>query len=92
MYLHLGFSVNAMMPNAYGDRTMLTPTLHANYKNALPDAASRVATLAFVKEIKDAGAFWDGQWKRVEHLRRIPCLLGWGLKDRFFPIDRSVGT
>lgn len=87
LYLRIGFSVRFMMPNGYGDKTKLKPSTHAHYKNALPDAASRAATFACVQEIKNAGPFWEAQWARVNRLRAIPVLLGWGLKDRFFPPD-----
>ncbi|HMC97960.1 MAG TPA: alpha/beta fold hydrolase, partial [Flavobacteriales bacterium] len=87
LYLRFGFSVNVMMPSAYGDRKKLTGTAHAHYRNALPDARSRLATHAFAKEILDAGPFWARQWERVERLREIPALVCWGLKDRFLPAD-----
>lgn len=87
LYLNFGFSVNVMMPNAYGDRSALTKAIHAHFRKALPDAASRVATFALVQEIKNAGPFWQAQWARVDRLRSIPTLLCWGLQDRFFPPD-----
>ena len=87
LYLRLGFSVNVMMPGAYGDRKKLTPGIHAHFRNALPDAASRLATFALVQEIRNAGPFWNEQWSRIEHLRMIRALVCWGLKDRFFPPD-----
>jgi haloalkane dehalogenase len=87
LYLRLGFSVNVMMPKAFGDRSKLPDPIHAHYKKALPDAASRVATFAFVQEISNAGPFWDAQWARIGSLRSIPALLCWGMKDRFFPPD-----
>lgn len=87
LYLHLGFSVNVMMPRAYGVRRKLSKAIHAHYKNALPDAASRIASHAFAREILDAGSFWNEQWKRSERLRGIPMLLCWGMKDRWIPQD-----
>ncbi|HRH69671.1 MAG TPA: alpha/beta fold hydrolase [Flavobacteriales bacterium] len=87
LYLRLGFSVNVMMPSAYGDKSKLTKAVHAQFKNALPDATSRVATFACVQEIKNAGPFWNEQWKKVDRLKNIPTLICWGMKDRFFPPD-----
>lgn len=87
LYLHFGFSVNVMMPGGYGDKRKLTKAVHAHFKNALPDAASRTATFACVREIADAGLFWQAQWERVGRLRTIPTLLCWGMRDRFFPPD-----
>lgn len=90
LYLRVGASVNLMMPSAYGVRSRLTPAAHAQYKNALPDRAARVATFACVQEIANAGPFWNAQWARVDRIREIPTLLGWGMKDRFFPPDLMV--
>jgi len=87
IYLHLGFSVNVMMPSGYGDKTTLTKAIHAHFKNAIPDANTRKATHAFAKELLDAAPFWAAQWGRVDRLGKIPTLLCWGLKDRFFPLD-----
>ena len=87
LYLNFGFSVNVMMPNAYGDRSALTKAIHAHFRKALPDAASRMATFAFVHEINAAGPFWNAQWARVDRLRNIPTMLCWGMRDRFFPPD-----
>lgn len=87
LYLHFGFSVNVMMPAAYGDKSRLTKSVHAHYRNALPDAASRAATFACVQEIANAGPFWNAHWERVHRLKTIPALIAWGMKDRFFPPD-----
>lgn len=87
MYLSFGFSVNVMMPSAYGDKKRLTKAVHAHFKKALPDRSSRIATHALAKELIAAGPFWKEQWSRVDRLRNIPTLICWGLKDRFFPAD-----
>lgn len=87
LYLHLGFSVHVMMPSGYGDKKKLTKSVHMHFKKALPDAIARKATHAFAKELLDAGPFWAGQWERIGRLSKIPVLLCWGLKDRFFPLD-----
>lgn len=87
LYLRFGFSVNVMMPSAYGDRRKLAPALHAQFRKALPDAASRIATHALVKELLDAEPSWHEQWNQRGILQRMPTLLCWGMKDRFFPPD-----
>ena len=87
LYLRMGFSVNVMMPNGYGDKKKLTKAIHSQYQLALPDAASRAATFACVQEIKNAGPFWDAQWARVDRLRSIPMLIAWGMKDPLIPPD-----
>ncbi|MEZ4739677.1 MAG: alpha/beta fold hydrolase [Flavobacteriales bacterium] len=39
------------------------------------------------QELMDAGPFWAEQWAKVERLRKIPVLLGWGMKDGLLPSD-----
>lgn len=87
LYLHFDFSVNVMMPSAYGDKKKLTPALHAQYKQVFPDAVSRGALHVLVRELLDAGPYWAHQWATVDRLRTIPTLLCWGMKDSFFPPD-----
>ncbi len=87
LYLQFGFSVNVMMPSAYGHRKKLARSVHAHFKKPLPDARSRAGTYALAQEILEAGPFWEKQWARVERLKSIPTLIVWGMKDRFFPPD-----
>ena len=82
-----GFTVNMMMPNAYGDKSRLTPRIHAHDKNALPDASSRAANFACVQEMANAGPFWNAQWEQVDRSRNMRVLSCWGMKDGFLPND-----
>jgi pimeloyl-ACP methyl ester carboxylesterase len=85
LYLHFGFSVNQLMPMAYADKKKLTAGIHAHYKKALPDAASRKGTHALACELMDAGPFWREQWPKVDRLKSIPTVIAWGIKDKFIP-------
>jgi pimeloyl-ACP methyl ester carboxylesterase len=87
LYLHMGFSVRVMMPSAYGDRSKLTPAIHAHFKKVFPDAPSRRATFALVKEMLDAGPFWKKQWSEMGRVSDIPVDILWGMKDKFFRPD-----
>ena len=87
LYLRFGFSVNVMMPSAYGNRKKLARSVHAHFKRALPDARSRAGTYALALEILDAGPFWTEQWACVDRLSTISTLIGWGMKDKFLPPD-----
>ena len=46
LYLHFGFSVNAMMLAGYGDKKKLTKSIHAHFKMALPNALACKTTYA----------------------------------------------
>ena len=85
MYLNLNFPVNIIMPAAFGDKKKLTKTIHAHYKNALPNAASRVGAYAFAKELMNASDWWQSNWNQLEKIADKPFLIFWGMKDSFVP-------
>ncbi len=84
LYLRLNFSVNVMMPAAYGNKRLLTRTAHRHYKRALP-AGSRMATYVFARELMDASPWWQRHWERLGELAGKPLLFLWGMKDQFIP-------
>ncbi len=83
LYLRFNFPVNLVMPAAFGDKKKLTPEVHRHYKKALPNAASRQAAYAFSGELLNATNFWADQWRRVRVLAEKPCLIFWGMRDKF---------
>ncbi|HEY8510749.1 MAG TPA: alpha/beta fold hydrolase [Cyclobacteriaceae bacterium] len=83
MYRQLNFPVNAIMPAAYADRKKLTREIHSHYRNALPDAASRIATYAFARELLDAGSWWESIRQQLGVLKDIPKAIVWGMGDKF---------
>lgn len=86
MYQRFNFPVNVIMPSAFGNRKkFLSPEIHRHYKMALPDAASRRATYAFVKEMFGASDFWDSLWQQRDRLHGKLGLIFWGMKDSFVP-------
>jgi len=85
MYLNFNFPVNVVMPAAFGDKRKLTKEIHAHYKNALPNAASRVGAYAFAKELMHASDWWQSNWDQLEKISHKPFLLFWGMKDSFVP-------
>ncbi len=85
LYLRFGFAVNVMIPQAFADKSKLTPQIHQHYKNALSTPDERIATYAFAKELMDAGLWWDGLWNRLETIRYKPFLFFWGMQDKFIP-------
>lgn len=85
MYRQLNFPVTAIMPAAYADRKKLTREIHNHYRKALPDAASRIGTYAFARELIDAGEWWEGIRQRLDILQNIPKSVVWGMADKFIP-------
>ena len=86
LYLYFNFPVKAIMPAAFGDKKKLTKEIHAHYKDALPDSASRVGTYAFAKELMNASDWWRSYWDLLPALKETPIQIFWGMKDSFVPI------
>ena len=85
MYLNFNFPVNIIMPAAFGDKKKLTKAIHAHYKNALPNAASRVGAYSFTKELMSASEWWQSNWNQLDKIANKPFLIFWGMKDSFVP-------
>lgn len=85
LYLRFNFPVNLVMPAAFGDKKKLTPEAHRHYKMALPNAAARRAAYAFSGQLLDATDFWANQWRQAGKLAGKPCLIFWGMRDKFVP-------
>jgi pimeloyl-ACP methyl ester carboxylesterase len=82
LYLQFNAAVNIIMPSAYGNKKVLTPQIHAHYKNALPKG-SRIAAYTFAKELMDASDWWQSLWNKADLLADKKILIVWGMKDKF---------
>ena len=81
---HRNLFVNAVMPKAVGDRSILTPDIMAHYRNAQPSPAARHACAAFPGHIVGAGDWLHSVWADRAAFVDKPALLLWGLKDIAF--------
>ncbi|HEY0654799.1 MAG TPA: alpha/beta fold hydrolase [Chryseosolibacter sp.] len=84
LYLTFNAPVNIIMPSAYGNKKLLTPHIHAHYKNALPKG-ERIAAYAFAKELMNASDWWQSLWEKADVLKSKKMLFFWGMKDKFIP-------
>ncbi|HVE79086.1 MAG TPA: alpha/beta fold hydrolase [Gemmatimonadaceae bacterium] len=86
LYRRLNFSPRVILPSAYGDRSKLTPAVHAQYLAPFPDAWSRGAVLwALARALLASDAHYDRLWRRRSELADLPALIVWGLRDPAFP-------
>jgi haloalkane dehalogenase len=86
LYRRANLSLRVVMPQAYGDRSRLTPEIHRQYLERFPDAWSRGAVLwSLARAILGSGRFYDRLWQERERLRGRPALILWGMKDPAFP-------
>lgn len=87
LYERLNHPVRTLMPRGMGDRSKLTPKIHAHYLNALPTPESRRGAITFAKERIDSGEWYTQLWRRRETLEKIPSLIFWGMQDPWLRTD-----
>lgn len=85
LYKHLNFPVNVLLPSAYGNRRLLMPAVHRQYRMPFQHRADRTAPYELALEILNAETWWNARWAELDALRNKPLLLLWGLKDPFVP-------
>ncbi|MBC7892911.1 MAG: alpha/beta fold hydrolase, partial [Sphingobacteriaceae bacterium] len=85
LYKSLNFSINVLMPQAYGNRRLLTPAVQRQYRMPFQHWSDRAAPHELAREILNAGIWWDARWAELDALREKPFLLLWGLTDRLVP-------
>ncbi|GIV34408.1 MAG: haloalkane dehalogenase 2 [Chitinophagales bacterium] len=81
LYLYMGWSVNVLMPLAYGNKSRLTSHIHRHYKKPLHSPVTRLAAHAFVRELLHAGPWWDQLFARIDAVKTKPFLIFWGMQD-----------
>lgn len=85
MYRRLNASLRLIMPSAYGDRRLLTPSIHRQYLSVFKDFDGRERVLwALARALLGSSLFYDSLWARRASLARLPVLLCWGERDSAF--------
>lgn len=84
LYTRFNLSPRVLLKAAFGDRSLLTPELHARYLEPFPTPAHRVAPWVLARELGASGDWYDGLWARRERIASKPALLLWGMKDPAF--------
>ena len=85
LYRYANLSLRAIMPSAYGDRSKLTPAIHAQYLAPFADRWSRGAVLwPLARALLGSTEFYRSLWDRRDLLARIPTLIVWGMRDSAF--------
>lgn len=85
LYRWGNFSLRVLMPSAYGDRSKLTPEIHAAYLDRFADRDSRSMVLwPLARAINGSSDFYASLWQGRSSLAERPMLIVWGLKDSAF--------
>lgn len=81
---NFNFFAKVVVRMAYGDKSKLTPHIHAHYLKPLPTTQSRKGSWVFPREII-ASTDWLAQlWQKRANLTDKPTMLAWGMKDIAF--------
>jgi haloalkane dehalogenase len=85
LYKYANASLRLIMPSAYASRSKLTPAIHRHYLEVFNDRQARVQVLhALAKSLMGSRDFYAGLLAQAGHLREMPSLIVWGLKDTAF--------
>lgn len=85
LYKYLNASQKLIMPSAYGDKSKLTPAIHAQYLKLFEDRQARVQVLhALAKALLDSRAHYQSLLDRIGRLADRPVTIVWGMKDTAF--------
>jgi haloalkane dehalogenase len=82
LYRWGNLSLRVIMPQAYGDRSKLTPAIHRQYRDRFPDRWSRGAVLwPLAKALLASSHYYESLWHERDKLGGRPALIIWGMKD-----------
>ena len=78
------FFARVVLKQAFGDKSKLTPSIHAHYLNALKSPQDRKGCYVFPKSIIDESDWLDRLWRRRDKMITKPTIVFWGSKDIAF--------
>jgi haloalkane dehalogenase len=85
LYRHANASLRLVMPSAYGTRSRLTRSIHAQYLAPFAEADSRERVLfALAKSLAGSSRYYASLWSRRQRLADVPVTILWGMRDSAF--------
>lgn len=84
LYTRFNVSPRVLLKGAFGDRSLLTPEIHARYLEPFARPADRVAPWVLARELSKSREWYESLWAERERIRAKPALLLWGMKDPAF--------
>lgn len=85
LYLRYGFSAKVMIPQSFGNTSLLTKHIHAHYLKPLSTPRERESTYALVRSFTTTHDWYNRIGERQKNLADKPVLMLWGMKDKFVP-------
>ena len=84
LILRRNFFAGSFLARVYGDRSKLTPEIHAHYLEPLATPDDRMGSATFPREIVGSSDWLDSLWNRRSLLPSERVTLAWGRKDIAF--------
>ena len=84
LYRHANFPVKVLMPQAVGDKSVLTPEVHRHYAAPLGRPGERMGAWGCARALLQSGSWYDELWSQRDRLAEKPMLLLWGMRDPTF--------
>ena len=84
LYFTLNVSPKTLLPSVLGDRSLLTPHLHAHYLAPFAERGARTSLYALARALGGAGTYYASLWDERSSLRDKPIAIVWGMKDPAF--------
>lgn len=78
------FFAQNVVSAAFGDKSKLTPQIHAHYLNQFPNPEDRKGNWVFPAQVVGAAAWLETLWNQREVLKDKVKVLAWGGKDIAF--------
>ncbi len=88
LYKYANASLRMLMPAAYGDRSKLTPAIHAQYLAPFSEREDRALVLhALARSLAGSHDYYARLWANADRLKGRPTLIAWGMKDSAFGVQ-----
>lgn len=84
LYFTLNVSPRTLLPSVLGDRSVLTPAVHAHYLAPFADRSARASLHTLACALGGAGAYYASLWEKRSALSKLPLSIVWGMKDPAF--------
>jgi haloalkane dehalogenase len=89
LYRWANLSLRVITPQAYADKSKLTPEIHRHYLERFPDGWSRGAVLwPLAHALLDSSQYYDSLCQQRQKLNGRPMLIIWGVRDPAFQMNQ----
>jgi pimeloyl-ACP methyl ester carboxylesterase len=84
LYFTMNVSPKTLLPSVLGDKSLLTPRVHAHYLAPFGERSARTSLYALARALGGAGEYYASLWEKRRALVGKPLAIVWGMKDPAF--------